>query len=263
MRGLLRRFIQLLLPARCAGCQRTGPDAICQECAAGLEHVRPHYCRHCGRRRRTGYDSPDCAECHGRDIGIELGRSALVYNETGRGLLADFKFNGNMAAGQELFELAASGLPSSATELYGLEVSPRAVLPVPLHRSRLRERGFNQSELLARLLADHLSLPLDTGLLLRSRDTGTQVGLTEAARRSNVQGAFDVPQGRRGSLSSATYIVVDDLMTTGATLASCARALRRRGAAGALGFSLFSTVPPSALSSPDDESLHDVPPPLL
>ena len=99
---LMRRLVQFLLPARCAACQTTGPDVICESCRKQLETVIPAYCLHCGRRRQTEYNSPDGAECHGEDIGVTRSRSAYIYNEIGRKLLADFKFNGNHGVGQEL-----------------------------------------------------------------------------------------------------------------------------------------------------------------
>ena len=264
MQRFMRRMVQLLFPTRCASCQKTGPDLICEVCAAGLETVIPLYCLHCGRRRQTSYNSPDCAQCHGLDIGVARSRSGFLYNEMGRSLLAEFKFNGNLGVGQELSELILSRIPVRAPRIFdvpGLVID--AILPVPLHSRRRRERRFNQSELLARMLADHMRLPMRTDLLIRSRETQTQVGLTEAQRRSNVQGAFDVHERFRGQLTGKRFIVVDDLQTTGSTLASCARALRRRGAADTYGLTLFSTIPEirHGKSGSADDGL--VPPPLL
>jgi ComF family protein len=265
MQKFMRRLVQLIFPARCAGCQKTGPDLVCEECAARLETVIPRYCMNCGRQRLTAFASPDCAECHGRDIGVNRSRSAFLYNEMGRKLLAEFKFNGNLGVGQELSELILARIPARPARIFdrpGLRMD--AILPVPLHPLRRRERRFNQSELLARLLSDHTKLPMRTDLLIRSKETGTQVGLTEAQRRANVQGAFDVPERFHGTLTGKRFIVVDDLMTTGSTLASCARALRRRGAGEVFGLTLFSTIPESRSGAPVEPQDPDiVPPPLL
>jgi ComF family protein len=103
---------------------------------------------------------------------------------------------------------------------------PTLVVPVPLSPRRRRRRGYNQADLVAEALAGLLGLPVRTGALSRSRETQSQVGLDPAARRTNVEGAF---QARRAEVEGQAVLLVDDLFTTGATLASCARALQEEG----------------------------------
>lgn len=104
------------------------------------------------------------------------------------------------------------------------------LVPVPLHWTRLWSRRFNQAMALARVLARHSGRPCDPGLLIRRKATAHQVGLTRAQRGDNLQGALRVPAGRKGTLAGRRVLLIDDVMTTGATANAAARALLRGGA---------------------------------
>jgi len=112
-----------------------------------------------------------------------------------------------------------------------LQVGIDVIVPVPLSRWRLLSRRFNQAAVLARELSRQTGLALDPHLLQRQRFTKTQVGLTHDQRRRNVAGAFSVPRGRRAALQGRSVLLVDDVITTGATVEACARSLKRAGAA--------------------------------
>jgi ComF family protein len=132
-------------------------------------------------------------------------------------LEARFKFAGDLAAGRALAKAWGECRPPTR---------PAALLPVPLHRQRLRERGYNQAAELARELSHCFGLPRDARVLVRTRPTRAQTDLDARARRRNVRGAFTV---REGAALPAHVAVVDDVCTTGATLAECARVLFRAG----------------------------------
>ena len=237
-----QRAVQFLLPTRCAVCQRVEPQVLCADCAAQLEYVGERHCLRCGRRRETTFASPDCGECHGQQLGVVRARSLLIYNAAGRELLAAFKFQGQTGAGHELARRLVEWVEQGWSKLYGEpDVAFDLVVPVPLHRSRVRERGFNQSELPARQIARRMELECAPEVVTRKRRTETQVGLSAYQRAENVRGAFEVPEGMRERLKGKRVLLVDDLMTTGATLAACARGLRRGGAASVHGLTLFST----------------------
>jgi len=240
--GLLSRLVQLLLPTRCALCQQLGPQVVCESCRSGLEPVGPRCCPRCGRRRLTEFASPDCSECFGRSLGVTRARSLYIYNETGRALLAEFKFKGHLGAGLALIDPLAAWAGAGLTALY-CEPDLRFdfAVPVPLHKSRLRHRRFNQAELIAQRVARAAGLGLRPELLARIRDTETQVGKSANQRLLNVRGAFAVPQQQRAGLAGRRVLLVDDLMTPGATLGACARALRRGGSGPVYGLTLFST----------------------
>ena len=116
------------------------------------------------------------------------------------------------------------GLPHARRVLEGAE----ALVPVPLHPRRQRERGFNQSELLAEALGRRARIGVAAAALVRRQDTRSQTGLSAAARRANVKGAFAVR--RRASIAGRVVVLVDDVLTTGATASACAQALRAAGA---------------------------------
>lgn len=240
--SLLQRLIQLILPTRCVLCQQLGPDVVCDKCRAGLEHVGAQHCLRCGRRKATDYASPDCSECYGRNLGLTKARSLLIYNASGRALLAEFKFKGSIGAGLTLIDGLCSWAATSWTSVFdepaaGFDV----VIPVPLHHKRLRSRSFNQAEVIARQVARKTGLACQPELLRRIRETPSQVGLSANQRLLNVRGAFAVPDKLRSQLEGRRVLLVDDLMTTGATLGACGRALRRGGSGPVYGLTLFST----------------------
>jgi ComF family protein len=233
----------LLVPTRCQLCQRPGDRMVCEQCAALLEPVGVRYCLRCGRRRRTTFASPDCGECSSLNIGVVKTRSVYVYGDAGRKALAEFKFNGKPGVGRALCELALQQLPDTAEQMYDDPgFIPQLVIPVPLHRTRLRKRRFNQAALIAVFLAEHFGCRAADDGIFRIRETPTQVGLTAPQRWDNVRGAFKINEAQRELVANRNVIIVDDLMTTGATLAACARELRRAGSGLVYGFTLFSTV---------------------
>jgi ComF family protein len=235
---MLAQLTKLLLPTRCVLCQELGPEVLCRQCEAGLQPILGDNCMRCGRLRRTSFASPDCGECHGQTIGVIRARSAFVYNEPARTLLGEFKFHRHVGAGEELIARALKHIGGAAPEIYATpELKFDAIIPVPLHLARLRERRFNQSEFIANRLAKRVGAPCKPAWLRRERDTPTQVGLSANQRRVNVRGAFKVTAEVKGR----TVLLVDDLMTTGSTLLACASALRRAGCRTAYGFTLFST----------------------
>jgi ComF family protein len=242
MHALWRGLLELLLPTRCVMCQHLGKKTVCDACLAGLDAVGERHCLRCGRRRETLFASPDCGECFGDSIGVKRARSAYIYNATGRALLAEFKFHKRIGAGLALIEgltaWVGGGLP---TVFDDPELSCGLVVPVPLHAARIRARRFNQAELAARSVARRLSIQCAPQALARIRETPSQVGLSANQRRENVRGAFAVPEAQRKLIAGRSVLLIDDLMTTGATLAACARALRKGGSGAVYGLTLFST----------------------
>ncbi|MEM9599509.1 MAG: ComF family protein [Pseudomonadota bacterium] len=162
-----------------------------------------------------------CASCLARRPAYATARAALQYDEASRRMILAFKHGGHT---DRLQSFAAQMHRAGRTALAHAD----ALIPVPLHRSRLIKRRFNQSALLARALSRRCDVPMQAHALRRRRKTPTQGGLSAAGRRRNVQGAFHVAQPEQ--IAGRRLVLIDDVMTTGATLESCTRTLKRAGA---------------------------------
>ncbi len=156
------------------------------------------------------------------------GRSAAatLADEAALSLLHLFKYGRHVSLAEPLGQCLAGRVP------VGWLREAQVIVPVPLHRGRFRERGFNQAALLARTVADATGVPVDEGLLVRRRRTGTQTHRGGRARQAGVEGAFGLRAGVQAV--PRTVLLVDDVLTTGSTLAACAAVLREGGATAVL-----------------------------
>lgn len=207
---LFERSLDLLFPPVCVGCRRPG-RWICAPCWEGAPWTVRGGCRRCG----DSVPGPLCAVCAGLDPAVERIDSVMRYEGVGREAVHTLKFHGRHAISGLLGRLMAGVV---------LDL-PHLVVPVPLHRRRRQERGYDQAMLLARVVARQLSLPL-VPALIRTRATSQQASLDAAARTRNVEGAFALTQEIRGQ----AILLVDDVFTTGATLEAAARPLLQAGA---------------------------------
>jgi len=214
------RLRHFLLPPRCLLCEAPGQadTDLCAACAAELPRNRVH-CMRCGLPLAT--PAAACGHCLRHPPPWQAAWTRFRYGWPLDRLEARFKFSQDLAAGRTLAAAWCAEPPPA--------LLPGLLLPVPLARARLRQRGYNQALELARPLARRLDLPLRHDLLLRTRDTAAQTTQPDApARRRNVRGAFAL---RPGARLPDHVAVLDDVLTTGATLGECARVLRRAGVA--------------------------------
>lgn len=216
--ALVARAGAVLLPPRCLACADPGVDGLdlCAACHAALP-ASGHACARCALPLAS---QGTCGACLRRPPPLDLVCASFVYAAPLDRLLPRYKFHGDLAAGRLLAGLMLPAVARCTT--------PQALVPVPLHRQRLRRRGYDQALELARPLATALGIPLRAGLLQRVRPTAPQSELDAAARQRNLRDAFRA-RGR-GPLPSHVTLV-DDVMTTGATLHAAAAALRRAGVA--------------------------------
>lgn len=215
-----RRTLDLVFPPRCVGCRSFG-SFLCPDCLATMPRAQPPRCPVCWMPVLSPAEGPGagdvCARCRGRPFAFEAARCPFVYDGAAREAVHALKYHGVSAVAEVMARAMAECL-----QAWGPPVA--ALVPVPLTGGRRRSRGYNQSELLARELSRLGGLPLATGLLIRRRGAAPQArAVDEAARRANVAGAFAVRH--RGPLAGP-LLLVDDVMTSGATLDACARTLR-------------------------------------
>jgi len=217
--------LDLFLPPRCPGCDaRHATVAFCDGCRARIPAVSAPQCPICGLPfDGAGSDHP-CPRCTKRRPRFRRASACSTYRADGRNPLMDALHRLKYGRDVSLAPALASVLAARAQTRFDHD----RVLPVPLHRTRLRWRGFNQSLLLARGFCGGRRGRLDPWSLARRRATPPQVGLGETERRRNVRDAFVVV--RPDAIRGATVLLVDDVMTTGATMDECARILRRAGA---------------------------------
>lgn len=227
---LVRRAIDTLLeglyPPACVRCGEAlfarGGSFLCEDCHDLLQFIGEGACRLCGAPTGEHADlGRGCAEC--RPHAHRFTRAAAVtrYDDASREIVHAFKFAGERRLADPLSALmAARVLDADFPAAYD------RVLPVPLHKRRLGERGYNQSALLAKRIAKHLNSPYDGESLQRTRDTQAQAMLKRAERLTNPVGAF----GTSGKFERQTLLLVDDVLTTGSTVSECAGSLRAAGA---------------------------------
>jgi len=236
---------------------------ICRDCWVDLQPWRGPVCTRCGLPFASVHalDSSlgECRACRQDEPAFHGARAFGLFTGKLRQVVLRLKYSGDARLGRrlgELLELAWAALPR------GTDFSSPVIVPVPLHPSRRRERGFNQSDLLAEGLVRALGKQQDAAppavakaWLARQRATPPQTGLSVAARRENLRGAFIVtePDEVRGR----TIVLIDDVMTTGATISACARALKRAGAALVLGLTLARATPqfPDLTPPPADNAV--------
>lgn len=217
--GWATRALRLLLPPRCLLCGSAGTAGrdLCAGCASDFV-PNAMCCPRCALP--LSVPAPLCGECLARDPPFGRAWVPFVYAHPLDLLETRFKFGADLAAGRVL----ADGMVDRAVA--DRPERPEALVPVPLHAARLRERGYNQALELARSLATAFGIPLRADLLRRLRATPPQTGLDAKTRRRNLRGAFAVAVD---AVPPDHVALVDDVMTTGATLRECARMLRRAG----------------------------------
>ena len=227
-RRLAADLASLLLPVVCVVCEQlTGAggehDLVCARCWAGVHHLPHPRCERCGHPATV--DDP-CAWCEALPPYVRAVRSVCwVPGGSGGQLVHAFKYGGwTRVADPMAREMSRTSWPVDVLE------ERAALIPVPLAPTRLRERGYNQSELLARALGERWRLPVWGDVLVRARSTRTQTKLSAGERITNVHGAFDASPRAARVLRGAHVVIVDDVVTTAATLNACAAVLFGHGA---------------------------------
>lgn len=225
-----RTVLDAVLPPLCLGCNEIvgEPGGLCAACWQDFSFVAAPLCACCGTPFEEDLGAEAlCAGCMARRPRYNRARAALIYDDHSRRLILPFKHGDRT----DIARACGNWMARAGAELLA---SADLVAPVPLHWRRLFMRRYNQAALLARVLVRQLEPPhkvrLAPDLLRRHRWTGSQTGLRARERRRNVREAFDVHPHWQAEIAGRRIVLVDDVLTTGATVEACSRVLERAGA---------------------------------
>lgn len=225
---VLTDLSDVIFPPQCLGCNEIihsfDGHIFCSDCSNKIHYVTGSICQICGT---TFPDSPAenhlCGDCLEKKPYFFHARAVFSYEDMIVHAIHQFKYKSNISVGEIMASfMAFFSFPDIDFADYAL------MIPVPLHVKRLRERGFNQSLILARALGKQKNIPVDFSLLKRNKFTLTQTGSTKKERRQNIKGAFEVSDKK--IIAGRNIILVDDVYTTGATVNECAKTLMKAGA---------------------------------
>lgn len=216
-------ILNILFPRRCPVCGEIVKPAgslICTACFRELSFVRSPVCKKCGKEI-VNETMEYCDDCASHRHAFEYGVALVNYNETARKSMVQIKYKNK----REYLDFYGAALVARHEKtIRRMQVD--AIVPIPVHRSRMRNRGFNQAEVLGEIISDRLEIPMENGILKRMKRTLPQKELSAAERLKNLSGAFqagEIPAGIR------SVLLVDDIYTTGSTIEACSRVLRQAG----------------------------------
>ncbi|MHB9036249.1 MAG: ComF family protein [Armatimonadota bacterium] len=232
-RDLWSGLLDLIYPPYCLVCGMVGDDYLCAKCIEEIDVIGEQYCRRCA----MPCESYVCHDCREREFAFEFESacSAGVYDGVLRKAIHALKYDKHIAIADQLGDLMVRCFPhrqfSGKIDL---------IVPIPIHRARLLERGFNQSIELSRRMGGRMSLPVETRVLYKSRNTRHQVELPQDQRVFNLEGAFIVRNA--DLISGKRVLLVDDVFTTGSTLNEAAKVLRAAGALSVYAYTLAKSI---------------------
>lgn len=222
---MLNALLDIFVPPVCPLCEEalgSSSGALCDGCL-GLfekERISGPACTVCGEPFASGAaPAHRCAKCISDEPPFVAARSAFLYEGPVRDAIHSFKYGGRVTLAASLARLICEGTT--------IPERPDLVVPVPLHRERLKSRGYNQSLLLARAVSKNIKAPLDCLRLKKTRHTADQVDLSAKEREANVRGAFEADAS---IFKDRTVLLIDDVLTTGSTVRECSKALSKAGA---------------------------------
>lgn len=223
---LLARALDFLFPPQCVSCNILVPvhGTLCLTCWQGIHFIADPMCECCGLPFEYAYEGQGlCGDCLRERPPFARARAAFCYDEHSKRLILSLKYHDqlHLAPTYGLWLCKAGS---------GLITGSDLIVPVPLHWRRFIGRRYNQSAVLAQAIGKHSGLPMLPDALRRIRPTAPQTGLSREQRKSNVRGAFEAHPKHRERLRGKTVLLIDDVMTTGATLDYCAHALLKGGA---------------------------------
>lgn len=220
-------FLNLLYPVRCPVCSQIvvpRGNRICISCKEKLVYVEEPMCKKCGKPILVK-EQEYCYDCTKRQFHFEYGCSVWVYNQYMKKSIADFKYHNK----KEYVTFYVDELVKyCGKKIRHMDIS--AIIPVPLHKKRQRQRSYNQAELLAKGVGERMEIPVITGYLLRKKNTIPQKALNDKERIKNLEQAFQIEQKKIKQFACPdNVLLVDDIYTTGSTIEACSNVLIKSG----------------------------------
>lgn len=216
------RLLDLLFPPRCPFCDEITFEGVCEFCRKKVTMVTDPFCMKCGKPV-TDRTREYCEDCTSMRHGFESGRALLVYDDMVRHSIYHFKY----ASRKEYAKVYAKMMGQNFKQ-YVEQISPDILIPVPLHKKRMKKRGYNQAQLVAKCLEKEWGIPCRADLVRRTKNTRPQKELDRAERQNNLKKAFKIIEN---DVKLKTIILIDDIYTTGSTMDALAEALLQNGAA--------------------------------
>jgi competence protein ComFC len=210
----------ILFPPKCAICGAYDRGAICTSCETLIQPLKSPFCRICGKPKDRFFQKDLCNDCNSGYPVFNMARSAFIYDGVLKEALHKFKFCSKKKLGEALGVLLSKHLSASDIPLQDIDV----IIPIPLPRKRQQERGYNQSAVIAEILAGHFNIELDVNSLIKIKDIKRQHDLKREDRFVNIKGAFKC---RKTTYKKA--LLIDDIYTTGATVQEASLAMKDAG----------------------------------
>lgn len=223
----INAFLDLIYPSKticymCSGGLEKDADySLCHRCYKGLPFISDHRCIKCSTPLRMIEDGPTCEQCINSKYYFDRAISVVKYEADIKTLIYKFKYSSHTYLATTLGLIMAHKLKEE-----GIEAD--IIIPVPLHKNREKERGFNQATLIGKYISKEVNIPLDTDILIRTKNTEVMHNLTRRERLENVKEAFKVSNKR--VIRNKDILLVDDIFTTGATVDACSKELVDSGA---------------------------------
>lgn len=225
---MFNSLLDILYPRRCPVCSEivdVRGELSCKECCKKLILIEEPKCKCCGKPMEQE-NKEYCYDCEKKSRDFTRGIALWLYNKEMKKSMAEFKNHGRREYAAFYIEELLKAYREEIEE-----ISPEVLIPIPIHKKKLTERGYNQADVLARSLGDKLDIPVLSDLLIRKKDTLPQKQLNDKERMLNLAEAFDFSPTERNSFRNKLnkVLLVDDIYTTGSTIEACARILKNNG----------------------------------
>lgn len=220
---VINKIIDVVFPRRCPVCHdivRDKGKSVCDICRIKLIEVKDPYCIKCGKPVKTP-ETVHCSYCSSNVVDFSEGRAVFVYDDTMRKSIYRFKYNGR----QEYSKFYAEEIYNKYRDKIK-QWNPQIIVPIPIHKSKLKKRGYNQAYLIAKELSYLTKIPVNNRLLYRVKKTEIQKNLSASERKSNLKNAFKISSNKVQYLSA---MLIDDIYTTGATMNNASIVLKDSG----------------------------------